>query len=79
MSDRIINLMAADVFFNKKRGIRAVNRLEKERYTLQPSQAYKILYRKNKVTKPANKGINFEKWQLDIAMKVMEREHGEES
>jgi len=74
MSDRIENMMAADLFFNKRRGVWAVNRLEKERFTLQRDKARRIIWRKNNPTKPATKGIDFEQWQIDLALKVLEGE-----
>jgi hypothetical protein len=67
--DRIPNLMAADIFFNKKYGVRAINRLEKERFTLQPVKARKKLYKPS--YKPNQKVEHFEQWQLDLAVKVL--------
>lgn len=73
MSDRVTNLMAADVFFNRKITKRYISRVEKERFTLQPKKAYNILYSQaNK--KVSTKGIQFEQWQLDLAQKVLEGE-----
>ena len=40
-SNRVVNLMAADVFFNRKITARYRNRVEKERFTLQPAKAKK--------------------------------------
>ena len=48
---RIVNLMAADSFFNRKMSLRYRNRVEKERFTLTPKQAYDKLYYENVVKK----------------------------
>jgi len=74
LSDRITNLMAADSFFNQRRGVRAVNRLEKERFTLKRDKARRIIWRENNPTQPTTKGIDFEQWQIDLAVKVLEGE-----
>lgn len=74
MSDRITNLMAADLFFNKKYGVRAINRLEKERFTLQRDKARRIIWRENNPTQPKQKVERFEQWQIDLAVKVFEGE-----
>ncbi len=64
-SNRIVNLMAADVFFNRKISKRYVKRVEKERFTLQPVKAKKLL---NKPVKPSSRGIEFTERQLAIAV-----------
>ena len=73
---RIENLMAADVFFNRKITKRICNRVEKERFTLQPDKAKK--YDKKYVQKYAKKdykrsttGIEFTQRQLEIALAAM--------
>lgn len=75
-SNRIINLMAADVFFNRKISARYRNRVEKERFTLQPAKAKK--YVKKYVKKYAKKdykrsttGIEFTERQLQIAVAAL--------
>lgn len=76
MSERVTNLMAADVFFNRKITKRISNRVEKERFTLQPAKAKK--YDKKYVQKYAKKdykrsttGIEFTERQLEIAIAAM--------
>ena len=64
-------MMSADLFFNKRRGVWAVNRLEKERFTLQRDKARRIIWRKNNPTKPATK-YQFEDWQIELASKIVE-------
>lgn len=70
MSDRITNLMAADVFFNRKITKRICNRVEKERFTLQPVKAKKLL---RKPVKPSTRGIEFTERQLQIAVAALEK------
>ena len=70
---RIENLMAADAFFNQKITKRYINRVEKERFRLQPKKAYDILYQK-KYKKVSTKGIQFEPWMVDLAKRVLEGE-----
>ena len=66
--------MAADLFFNKKYGVRAINRLEKDRFTLQRDKARRIIWRENNPTQPKQKVERFEQWQIDLAIKVLEGE-----
>ena len=68
---RIENLMAADTFFNQKITKRYIKRVEKERFTLQPKKAYNILYQRHN-KKVSTKGIQFEQWMLDLAIKIEE-------
>ena len=75
-SNRVVNLMAADVFFNRKITARYRNRVEKERFTLQPAKAKK--YDKKYAQKYAKKdykrsttGIEFTERQLEIAIAAM--------
>lgn len=70
---RIVNLMAADAFFNQKITKRYVKRVEKERFTLQPKKAYNILYQRHN-KKVSTKGIQFEDWQVELAKRVFEGE-----
>jgi len=65
MSERITNLMAADVFFNRKISKVYSKRVERERFTLQPVKAKKLL---NKPVKPSSRGIEFTERQLAIAV-----------
>lgn len=67
-SNRIVNLMAADVFFNRKISSRYRNRVEKERFTLQPIKAKKLL---NKPVKPSSRGIEFSQRQIEIAIEAL--------
>jgi len=67
-SNRIVNLMAADVFFNRKISSRYRNRVEKERFRLQPVKAKKYL---KKQDKPSSRGIEFTERQLEIAINAM--------
>lgn len=68
MSERITNLMAADNFFNAKITKRYAKKVAKERYTLQPEKAQKIV---RKATKPLSRGIEFTERQLQIAIEAM--------
>ena len=79
-SNRVVNLMAADVFFNRKITKRICNRVEKERFTLQPDKAKKYVkkYDKKYAQKYAKKdykrsttGIEFTERQLEIAIAAM--------
>lgn len=65
---RIENLMAADSFFNAKITKRYVKKVAKERYTLQPEKAQKLL---RKATKPSTRGIEFTQRQLEIAIEAL--------
>lgn len=72
-SNRVVNMMAADGFFNQKITKRYIKRVEKERFTLQPKKAYDILYQRHN-KKVSTKAIQFEDWQLDLAKRVLEGE-----
>jgi len=78
MSDRITNLMAADLFFNRHRGKRHINQLEQERFSLTRKKASRKLYNSTyKAPKVSTKSVDFEQWQVDLATKILEREqHG---
>lgn len=65
---RIENLMAADSFFNAKITKRYAKKVAKERYTLQPEKAQKLL---RKATKPSTRGIEFTQRQLEIAIEAL--------
>ena len=67
-SKRIVNLMNADAFFNKKVTKRYAKRIAKERYRLQPEKAQKLV---RKATKPSSGGIEFTERQLEIAINVL--------
>lgn len=67
-SNRIVNLMAADKFFNAKVTKRYAKTVAKERYTLQPEKAQKLV---RKATKPLSRGIEFTERQLQIAIEAM--------
>ena len=71
-SNRIVNLMAADSFFNRKITKRICNRVEKERFTLQPVKAkkYDKKYAK-KDYKRSTTGIEFTERQIEIAIAAM--------
>ena len=72
-SNRIVNLMAADVFYNRKISKRYVKRVEKERFRLQPTRAKKYLKKyAEKYDKPSSPGIEFEQWQIDLAIKILD-------
>lgn len=87
MSERITNLMAADVFFNRKISSRYRNRVEKERFTLQPVKAKRIMRsnalkdkhilqsdaekNEQKYVKPSSRGIKFTERQLQIAVAAL--------
>lgn len=72
-SNRVVNMMAADAFFNQKITKRYVKRVEKERFTLQPKKAYDILYQRHN-KKVSTKAIQFEKWQVELMQRVLEGE-----
>ena len=65
---RIENLMAADSFFNTKITKRYAKKVAKERYTLQPEKAQKLL---RKATKPSTRGIEFTERQIEIAIAAL--------
>ena len=71
-SNRVINLMQADKFFNQRVTKRYLARVEKERFTLQPIKArkYEQKYDK-KYDKPSSRGIEFTERQLQIAIAAM--------
>ena len=75
-SNRVVNLMDADSFFNRKITARYRNRVEKERFTLQPAKAkkYDKKYDKKyakKDYKRSTTGIKFTERQLEIAIAAM--------
>ena len=65
---RIENLMASDKFFNQRVNKNYVKRVQKERFTLQPAKAKKLL---NKPVKPSSRGIEFTERQIEIAIAAM--------
>lgn len=66
--------MAADQFFNQKRGVIHKRKIEAERFGLTISDAKKILKQK-KSKKVSTNAIQFEKWQLELAERIFsERE-----
>lgn len=65
---RIVNLMAADTFFNKPRGKVATRIIDYERFTLTPIKARKKL--STKVAKVSTTDIGFEQWQIELAERV---------
>ena len=67
-SNRIVNLMNADAFFSQKVTKRYAKRVAKERYTLQPEKAQKLV---RKATKPLSRGIEFTERQLQIAIAAL--------
>ena len=67
-SNRIVNLMQADIFFNRKITKRYAKKVAKERYTLQPEKAQKLV---RKTTKPLSRGIEFTERQLQIAVAAL--------
>ena len=67
-SNRIVNLMQADIFFNRKITKRYAKTVAKERYTLQPEKAQKLV---RKTTKPLSRGIEFTERQLQIAVAAL--------
>lgn len=71
-SNRVVNLMDADVFFNRKITSRYRNRVEKERFTLQPGKAKKYAQKyAKKDYKRSTTGIEFTERQLEIAIAAM--------
>ena len=67
-SNRIVNLMQADAFFNQKVTKRYAKRVAKERYKLQPEKAQKLV---RKTSKPLRRGIEFTERQLHIAVAAL--------
>ena len=67
-SQRIVNSMKADSFFNKKITKRYAKRVAKERYMLQPEKAQKLV---RKATKPSTRAVVFTERQLEIALNVL--------
>ena len=67
-SQRIVNSMKADSFFNKKITMRYAKRVAKERYRLQPEKAQKLV---RKATKPSTRAVVFTERQLEIALNVL--------
>lgn len=67
-SFRIVNLMAADKFFNQRISKRYMKRVEKERFTLQPVKAKKFL---KKPAKVSTRGVEFTERQLQIAIAAL--------
>ena len=72
MSERITNLMEADTFFNQRVTKRYMARVEKERFTLQPVKAKKLVQKYDKkYAKPSSRGIEFTERQLQIAVAAL--------
>ena len=69
-SSRIVNLMNADVFFNRKISKRYVKRVEAERFALTPVKARKKLSVKN-VAKVSTNTVVFTERQLEIAVAAL--------
>lgn len=67
-SERIVNLMNADKFFNQKLTKNYVKKVAKERYTLQPEKAQNIVRKANKVSIST---IVFTDRQLEIAVQAL--------
>lgn len=73
-SNRVVNLMAADKFFGQKATLHYINRVQKERYSLTPMQAYRKLYYENVVkkrVKVSTQRVEFTEQQLQIAADVL--------
>lgn len=71
---RIENLMAADKFFSQKATWHYINRVQKERYSMTPKQAYDKLYYENVVkkrVKVSTKRVEFTERQLQIAVAAL--------
>ena len=72
MSERVTNLMAADKFFNQRMTKRYMTRVEKERFTLQPGKAKKLVQKfAKKDYKRSTTGIEFTERQLQIAVAAL--------
>ena len=71
-SNRIVNLMAADVFFNRKISKVYSKRVERERFTSQPVKAKKYVKKyEQKYVKPSSRGIEFTERQIAIAIAAL--------
>jgi hypothetical protein len=78
MSDRIVNLMNAERFFNRKRNKHEMKRLEAERFSLTAGDAKKKLRNTQiktvkKVAKRSTPDIDFQQWQIDLATKLFSK------
>jgi hypothetical protein len=76
-SNRIVNMMRADQFFYQQRGKLHLRKIEAERFNLTPAQARKMLKKpvEKKIAKPSTNDLHFEKWQLDLAERVLSKEN----
>ena len=74
--NRIVNLMNAERFFNRKRNKHQIKRLEAERFALTPEKARRKIKPKTqkkytrKVSTPA---IDFTERQMQIAIKALQK------
>jgi predicted DNA binding protein len=71
-SNRIVNLMNAERFFNRKRNKHELKRLEAERFSLTPVKARRKTQKKytRKVSTPA---IDFTERQMQIAIEALQK------
>jgi predicted DNA binding protein len=72
MSDRIVNLMNAESFFNRKRNKHQLKRIEAERFSLTPVKARRKTQKKytRKVSTP---DIDFTERQMQIAIEALQK------
>lgn len=72
MSERIVNMMAAERFFNRKRNKHEMKRIEAERFSLTPIKARRKTQKKytRKVSTPA---IDFTERQMQIAIEALQK------
>jgi hypothetical protein len=73
MSDRIVNLMNAESFFNRKRNKHQLKRLEAERFTLTPQKAKRKTLKKINTRKVSTPDIDFTERQIQIAVQALQK------
>jgi predicted DNA binding protein len=76
LSNRIVNLMAAEKFFNRKRNKHEIKRLEAERFTLTPVQARRKIKPKTQkkyTRKVSTPDIDFTERQMQIAIEALQK------
>ena len=77
MSERIVNLMASEKFFNRKRNKHQLKRLEAERFTLTPEKARRKIkpktFKKINTRKVSTPDIDFTERQIQIAVQALQK------
>ena len=77
MSKRIVNLMASEKFFNRKRNKHEMKRLKAERFTLTPEKARRKIksktFKKINTRKVSTPAIDFTERQMQIAIQALQK------